>query len=102
MPRLVRRSYPESRRLTVAQKRRLARLAALSDSKIDYSDIPPLPSSFRQRAVRNPFIRSGPQTVSVRLDADVANWLRQYGGKNYRRRLQRLVNQMLRHAMQSD
>ncbi len=80
--------------LTAAQKAELAALAALPDDQIDTSDIPPLPETFWQNAVRNPFYRPVKQQVTVRLDADVLAWLRSTG-RGYQSRL----NDILRQAM---
>ena len=80
--------------MTPARARKLARLAARSDSGIDFSDIPLLNESFWKNAVRNPSYRPVKQQLTVRLDADVVAWLRR-PGKGYQTRL----NQMLRKAM---
>jgi uncharacterized protein (DUF4415 family) len=56
---------------TAVQKAELAALAALPDEQIDTSDIPPLPETFWQNAVPNPFDRPVKQQMTVRLDADV-------------------------------
>ena len=55
--------------LTPMQRRDVARLAAKSDSQIDYSDIPSLTANFWKNAVRNPFYRPVKRQVTVRLDA---------------------------------
>jgi uncharacterized protein (DUF4415 family) len=83
--------------LTATQRRQLAALARLPDDKIDYSDIPPLTERFWQNAVRNPFYRPVKQQLTVRLDADVIEWLRRHG-KGYQTRL----NMLLRSAMLKD
>jgi uncharacterized protein (DUF4415 family) len=83
--------------LTAAQRRELATLAALPDDKIDYSDIPPLTEKFWENAVRNPFYRPVKQQLTVRLDADVIQWLRRQG-EGYQTRL----NALLRSAMLKD
>jgi uncharacterized protein (DUF4415 family) len=80
--------------LTPARKRRLARLAARPDSKIDFSDIPPLKQSFFKNAVSNPFYRPVKQQLTVRLDADVVAWLRQQG-KGYQTRLNRVLREVM-------
>jgi uncharacterized protein (DUF4415 family) len=82
--------------LTAAQRRELATLA-LPDDKIDYSDIPPLTEKFWENAVRNPFYRPVKQQLTVRLDADVIQWLRRQG-EGYQTRL----NALLRSAMLKD
>jgi uncharacterized protein (DUF4415 family) len=83
--------------LTSRQRRQVATFAALSDSRIDYSDIPPLRANFWKNAVRNPFYRPVKRQITVRLDADVIAWLR-LPGKGYQSRL----NRVLRAAMLED
>jgi uncharacterized protein (DUF4415 family) len=80
--------------LTDAQKAELAALTARPDSDIDYSDIPPLPESFWQRAERGRFYRPVKQQITARVDADVLAWLKSQG-KGYQARL----NAILRRAM---
>jgi len=77
-------------RLTHKQRREVARIASAPDSRIDYSDIPPLTASFWKNAIRNPFYRPVKRQVTVRLDADVIAWLR-LPGKGYQSRLNRLL-----------
>jgi len=49
-------------------------LAAMSDDEIDYSDIPPLPDTFFERAK---VWRPQPKvTVSVEVDADILEWFK--------------------------
>ena len=78
------------RSLTRKQRRDVKRIAAMPDSQIDYSDIPPLSANFWKNAVRNPFYRPLKRQVTVRLDADVIAWLR-LPGKGYQSRLNRLL-----------
>lgn len=80
--------------LTAAQKRELAALAAMPDSEIDYSDIPPLTEAFWQNAVPNPYYKPVKQSTTVRIDADVLAWLRAQG-RGYQTR----INTILRHEM---
>jgi len=72
----------------------LKELARRPDSEIDYSDIPPLTEKFWKNAVRNPFYRPVKRQVTLRIDADILEWLRQQG-KGYQSRL----NSLLRSAM---
>ena len=81
-------------KLTDRQKRELKELARRPDSEIDYSDIPPLTEKFWKNAVRNPFYRPVKRQVTLRIDADILEWLRQQG-KGYQSRL----NSLLRSAM---
>lgn len=93
MKRIVRTTLNEHR-LTEKDKRELAKLAALPDDTIDYSDIPPLTEKFWKNAIRNPWYRPRKQQVTLRIDADVLAWLRR-GGKGYQSRL----NSLLRTAI---
>ena len=76
--------------LTQGQRGALDRLAAMPESEIDFSDIPPLTdeqlaSAFRPRSK---------ELVAVRLDRDVLTWLKRYG-RGYSTR----INAILRAAM---
>lgn len=88
------RSTLADHRLLEKDKRELRRLAALPDSEIDYSDIPPLTEKFWKNAIRNPWYKPRKQQVTLRIDADVLAWLR-HQGKGYQSRL----NSLLRNAM---
>ena len=96
MSKFVRRTLADTP-MTPARRRKLARLAAQPDSKIKFSEIPPLKESFWKNAVRNPFYRPVKQQLTVRLDADLVAWLRR-PGKGYQTRL----NRLLRKAMLED
>jgi uncharacterized protein (DUF4415 family) len=66
----------------------------MSDSDIDYSDIPPLGDEFFQKAtVAWPPVK---RQLTIRLDGDVLNWLKS-SGRGYQTR----INHILRVAMQS-
>ena len=93
MNKIVRRALGEYR-LSAKQKRELEKLAAMPDSSIDFSDIPPLTEKFWKNAIRNPWYRPRKQQVTLRIDADVLAWLRR-DGKGYQSRL----NSVLRGAM---
>ena len=80
--------------MTPARKRRLAKLTAEPDSKIDLGEIPELKDGFWKNAVKNPYYRPVKRQLTVRLDADVVAWLRRQG-KGYQTRM----NQVLREAM---
>jgi uncharacterized protein (DUF4415 family) len=80
--------------LTKKQKAELKALSDMSDSEIDYSDIPPLNDAFWKNAVRNPFYRPTKTSTTVRVDSDVLAWLKSQG-KGYQSRL----NTILREAM---
>ena len=80
--------------LTEAQKAELAALAARPDSKIDYSDSPPLTAEFFKNAVRGRFYKPTKTSTTVRIDSDVLAWLRSQG-KGYQSR----INAILRREM---
>ncbi|WP_031231003.1 BrnA antitoxin family protein [Asticcacaulis sp. YBE204] len=83
--------------LTDEQKAELKALAERPDSTIDYSDIPPLTDDFFKNAVRGRFYKPVKQQATVRLDADVLDWLKS-SGKGYQTRL----NAILRKEMLAD
>src|SRR5438105_4584798 len=106
----------QSKKLTEKQRQlELARIAAIPDDEIDTSDIPELTPSENeakmQRAVRGRFYR-GPRNarvsrdgvifrplkkpVTMRLDADVLDWLKSEGA-GYQTKANRLLRaEMLR------
>ncbi|MBK5480349.1 BrnA antitoxin family protein [Pseudomonas sp. TH21] len=80
--------------LTEKRKAELKSLSEQSDSQIDYSDVGALNHSFWEKAVRGQFYRPVKKHASVRIDADVLEWLKE-PGKGYQTRL----NAILREAM---
>lgn len=69
-----------------------AKLDNMSDSDIDYSDIPEMDDTFWSNAqVYDPGTK---KAISLRVDPDVLTWFKQQGG-----RYQRLMNQVLRQYM---
>lgn len=76
------------RQLTPAESRRL------DATPIDYSDIPPLGDEFFTRATA-PWPPAKHQ-LTIRLDADVLDWLKA-NGRGYQTR----INRILRAAMES-
>jgi uncharacterized protein (DUF4415 family) len=75
------------RQLTAAEARRLDAMP------IDYSDIPPLGDEFFAKAAEA--WPPAKQQLTIRLDADVLNWLRA-NGRGYQTR----INRILRAAME--
>jgi uncharacterized protein (DUF4415 family) len=66
----------------------------MKDADIDYSDIPPLDKSFFTKATEAwPPVK---RQLTIRLDADVLNWLKAHG-RGYQTR----INRILRMAMES-
>jgi len=94
MSKIVRKSLADVK-MTAKRRRELTALAARPDSEIDYSEIPRLTERFWQNAVRNPFYRPVKKQVTVRIDADVLEWLKSTEQKGYQSRL----NLVLREAM---
>ena len=80
--------------LTTAQKRELKALAAMPDSTIDFSDIPPLTNDFWKNAVVGRFYKPTKTSTTVRVDTDVLAWLKSKG-QGYQTR----INSILRNAM---
>lgn len=75
-------------------RKELAALAAKPESEIDFSDLPPTTQQDWSGAVRGKFYRPIKQQLTVRIDADVVEWLKSQG-KGYQSRL----NDILRAAM---
>ena len=75
-------------------RKELAMLAAKPDSDIDFSDLPATTEKDWKNAVRGKFYRPIKQQLTVRIDADVIDWLKQQGS-GYQSRL----NAILRDAM---
>jgi uncharacterized protein (DUF4415 family) len=72
----------------------LARIDRMRERNIDYSDIPPLDKSFLKKAtVAWPPVK---KQLTIRLDADVLQWLKGHG-KGYQTR----INRILRVVMES-
>lgn len=65
------------RRLSKEQKEDIARLAAMSDDDIDFSDIP-LKLDWSNAEIGK-FYRPPKKSVTMRLDADILDWLKGYG-----------------------
>jgi len=80
------------RKLTKEQKQDIAAIAAMRDEDIDLSDMPEVLDW--SRAEIGKFYRPPKKAVTMRLDADVLQWLKGYG-RGYQTR----VNGLLRHAM---
>ena len=75
-------------------RKELAALAAKPEREIDFSDLPATTKQDWQGAVRGKFYRPVKQQLTVRIDADVVEWLKNQG-KGYQSRL----NDILRAAM---
>lgn len=72
----------------------LARIDRMRDADIDYSDIPPLGKSFLKKATTG--WPPAKKQLTIRLDADVLDWLKGHG-KGYQTR----INRILRVVMES-
>ncbi len=75
-------------------RQELAALAAKPENDIDFSDLPATTAQDWQGARRGQFYRPVKKQLTVRIDADVLEWLKSQG-KGYQRRL----NAILRAAM---
>lgn len=78
-------------------RKELAALAGKSEEAIDFADLPPTTSQEWQGAVRGRFYRPVKKQLTVRIDADVIEWLKSQG-EGYQSRL----NAILRAAMLGD
>ena len=97
MTKTVRKTLAECK-AAPGRKRELAKLAAMPDDEIDFSDLPELTEKFWQNAVANPFYRPVKKQITLRIDADILAWLRHQGPEGYQSRL----NALLRSVMLRD
>jgi len=82
------------RRLTKEQQREIAAIAAKRDAEIDLLEMPEVIDWTGAEVGK--FYRPPKRPVTMRLDADVVEWLKSYG-PGY----QTKANMLLRHAMRS-
>ena len=82
------------KKISEALSQELAALAAKKESDIDFSDIPATQEADWKSAIRSKFYRPVKHQLTVRIDADVLEWLKS-DGKGYQSRL----NDILRKAM---
>jgi uncharacterized protein (DUF4415 family) len=61
------------------RERELRAIAALPEDEIDLSDIPELSEELLRKAVRGRMYRPVKKPVTMRLDADVLEWLKAQG-----------------------
>ena len=78
-------------KITAAQRKRLADLAAMPDSKIDYSDIPKQIGEVKWTRPGELISSENKRQVTLRLDADVLNFFKSTGS-----RYQSRINAVLR------
>lgn len=75
-------------------KKRLKKIASIKESKISYSDIPELTSSFWKSAkIIQPTKKTA---ISLRLDSEILSWFKKQG-KGY----QSLINSVLKTYVQA-
>lgn len=82
------------KKLEPARKRDIAAIAAKKDTTIDFSDIPEVLDWSGAEVGR--FYRPPKRPVTIRLDADIIEWLKSYG-----RGYQTKANSLLRYAMEA-
>jgi len=95
-PSIIRRTLDPDNppKITAEQKKRLAAIAAMPDSEIDYSDAPYRPDAVWTKSLGFP-LRNKRQ-ISLRIDADVLDWFKATGS-----RYQTRINAVLRSYVQA-
>jgi len=91
---IIKHKRGEAEQHSPQREAELNALAKKRDDEIDYSDIPETTDEQWSDAVRGKFYRPLKTQASVRIDADVMEWLKR-PGKGYQTRL----NAILREAM---
>jgi len=91
---IIKSSIDPSRplKMTASQK---ARFDAIKDEDIDYSDIPELGEEFFARAKQASMRKNEKTRITMRIDADILEWLKSFGA-GYQTR----ANNILRAAME--
>ena len=84
------------RKQMAGQRKRLAAVAAMPDSKIDYSDIPESSSALRWTRPGDLVPSENKQQITLRLDADVLSFFKETGN-----RYQSRINAALREYMKA-
>ncbi|WP_136524590.1 BrnA antitoxin family protein [Geomonas ferrireducens] len=74
-----------------------ARVDAIREEEIDYSDIPELGDDFFEKATLTP----AKQAITIRLDSDVVTWLKE-GGKGYQTRANRILRSVMEAQRKRD
>jgi uncharacterized protein (DUF4415 family) len=96
---IVRWEPQAERPLSDTERAELDSLAMLPEERIDTSDAPELPDAvWRAGAVRGRFYRPVKRPVTMRLDADVIEWLKSKAGPQGRG-YQTTANRLLRARM---
>ena len=83
-------------KLTSSQRKRLAALAAMPDSKIDYSDIPKQTATVKWERPGALVSSQNKQQVTLRLDSEVLNFFKDTGA-----RYQSRINAVLREYVKA-
>ena len=86
--------------LTDKQQSELESLSQKADGEIDFEDIAPLGDTFWSAATRGRFYRPVKTQASVRIDADVLEWLKA-PGKGYQTRLNAILRAAMMRELQS-
>jgi len=89
---LEKRTEKNEKCIMTISKERLAEIAAIKDSDIDYSDIPELDDTFWANAELKM-----PQTkdkITVRIDHDIVEWLKSQG-TGYQSKMNSILRQFM-------
>jgi uncharacterized protein (DUF4415 family) len=83
-------------KMTATQRKRLANLAAMPDSKIDYSDIPKQTADVKWNRPGALIPGENKQQITLRLDSDVLDFFKNTGA-----RYQSRINAVLREYVKA-
>lgn len=84
--------------LTAEQRAEVEALKAMPDAEIDFTDIPRLPREWGRSAKRfDEVFKPRKQAISLRIDADLLEWLKA-GGEGWQTR----INSMIRERMATE
>lgn len=82
---------------TAKQRSQLAKLAAIPDKDIDYSDIPDMSSAVWKRAGELVPVIENKRQITLRIDAEVLEFFKATGAR-YQTRINAVLRQYVQHA----
>lgn len=84
----------QSNTLPKVSQKELNEIKLMNDTDIDFSDIQPLTDDFWNNAKRVEMYKPIKKQITIKIDADVLDWLKS-GGKGYQTRMNAILRQSM-------
>ncbi len=84
----------QSGTLPKVSQKELDEIKLMKDTDIDFSDIQPLTDDFWNNAKRVEMYKPIKKQITIKIDADVLDWLKS-GGKGYQTRMNAILRQSM-------